>query len=103
MAHFLAEVDLFGAAAADVVDIGSLPLDSKVWQIPDVGQTTWKPCELRELWVLPAAMDPVPVDTESKVWELGVSLFESCSNWDLLSMEVKDQSLPHWVGTGPDS
>lgn len=43
--HFLAVVDLSGAAAADGVDIDSLPLDSKVYQVPDVEQTMWKPCE----------------------------------------------------------
>lgn len=49
-------------------------------------------------------MDPVPVGTENKVWELGASLFESCSSWDRLPpMEAKDLSLPHWDGIGPDS
>lgn len=49
-------------------------------------------------------MDPVPVGTENKVWELGASLFESCSSWDRPPpMEAKDLSLPHWDGIGPDS
>lgn len=46
--HFLAEVDLSGAAAvaaADGVDIDSPPLDSKACQVPDGGRTMWKPCE----------------------------------------------------------
>lgn len=107
MVHFLAEVDLSGvaaAAAADGVDIGSLLPDSKVWQVPDVEQTKWKPCELRELWVPPVEMDPVPVGMESKAWELGASLFESCSSWGRTApTEAKDLSLPHWDGIGPDS
>lgn len=102
--HFLAEVDLSGAAAADGVDIDSLPLDSKVYQVPDEEQTMWKPCVLRVLWVPPAATDPVPIGTESKAWELGASLFESCSSWDRPPpTEAKGLSLPHWDGIGPDS
>lgn len=105
MVHFLAEVDLSGvAAAADGVDIGSLLPDSKVCQVPDEGQMMWKPCELRELWVPPVVVDPVPVGTESKAWELGASLFESCSSWGRpATTEAKDLSLPHWDGIGPDS
>lgn len=107
MVHFLGEVDLSGDAAAvvaDGVDIGSLPLDSKVCQVPGEEQTMWKLCELRELWVPPAVTGSVPVGTGSKAWELGAFLFESCSSWGRPPpKEAKDLSLPHWGGIGPDS
>lgn len=47
-----------------------------------MGLTMWTPCGLRELWVRPTAMGPVPVGREDRVLEVGVSLFENCSNCD---------------------
>lgn len=101
LVHFLVEVDLSGADAAGL-DIDSLLPDSKVWMVPDAELPMWKPYVLRELWVLPAAMDPVLVGTEDKAWELEVSLFENCSSWDQPPTEAKVLSLPHWDEIGPD-
>lgn len=48
LVHLLVEEDLSGTAGEDTGLYrlpGSQPLDSKVWQVRDVAQTMWKPCE----------------------------------------------------------